>query len=697
MRKLSRFCDRAANLTLIASLALATPLFAWQVEIDTEFGESQDDEAFAIAFDSRGDVIAAGTADYDDWLVVKLGGGSGTELWRTVVSEKTFGTEAADNVIVDANNDVIAMGRLGGNSSSDTELAVIKVRGTTGAEIWRYSMAGSTPSGWDSARDAAVDANGDVIVIGTEDNDISGRDIVVVKLSASDGSELWKRVLNGSEIGGADFGFAVAVDPSNDIVAVGRITNAGTNTDPLIVKLANATGATIWRTEIARAAFEWAEVVVVDNAGDAFVSGRLDDGVSGDFGLIKLAGGDGAVVWEKGMCCGNDRGGVEALALTPSGNVVAAGWAERQEHNAAFNVAEFNGTTGSTEWRILIPGSQGYGTANSVAVDSRGDVLVAGRIETSEEGTTDGILVKIHPCHFDEDNCEEPAPSYDARIAWERRYKGKGGSDDDYDELYSLDLDADGQVAAAGVIWNRNPIYPEESHSDFLVTMLAEDGRRVDGADPFRPACADGIDNDGDGLIDFGADPGCSAADDLFEVTAVDTSVMCSGNKVKVKDRAAKARVRSLSFQSRDPLLMPPPGGSPGDPRIGGAVLEVHNPITGERAYTNLVAGSWEAVGGLSDGSKGYQYRSRAPAEGPCKKVRYSAGKLKAKCKGLGLRFTLDEPSQGTISVRLHLANGERVCTEFGGDIRDDQSTNGVDRTVKFRASKSNPPTSCAP
>jgi hypothetical protein len=32
-----------------------------------------------------------------------------------------------------------------------------------------------------------------------------------------------------------------------------------------------------------------------------------------------------------------------------------------------------------------------------------------------------------------------------------------------------------------------------------------------------RPACADGLDDDGDGLIDFPADPGCNSANDLDE------------------------------------------------------------------------------------------------------------------------------------------------------------------------------------
>ena len=40
--------------------------------------------------------------------------------------------------------------------------------------------------------------------------------------------------------------------------------------------------------------------------------------------------------------------------------------------------------------------------------------------------------------------------------------------------------------------------------------------------------CSDGIDNDGDGKIDFGSDPGCSSADDDSE----DNSVSIAGNEL---------------------------------------------------------------------------------------------------------------------------------------------------------------------
>ena len=48
--------------------------------------------------------------------------------------------------------------------------------------------------------------------------------------------------------------------------------------------------------------------------------------------------------------------------------MVAAGRADRGDWNAAFNVAQFDGVSGRSDWRIVLPGSFGYGSALDVAV-----------------------------------------------------------------------------------------------------------------------------------------------------------------------------------------------------------------------------------------------------------------------------------------------------------------------------------------
>ena len=54
-------------------------------------------------------------------------------------------------------------------------------------------------------------------------------------------------------------------------------------------------------------------------------------------------------------------------------------------------------------------------------------------------------------------------------------------------------------------------------------SQRAGPARRVDDGQyppPPHPACSDGVDNDGDGKIDYPADPGCTGASDTDETNA---------------------------------------------------------------------------------------------------------------------------------------------------------------------------------
>jgi len=71
-------------------------------------------------------------------------------------------------------------------------------------------------------------------------------------------------------------------------------------------------------------------------------------------------------------------------------------------------------------------------------------------------------------------------------------------------------------VAACG--HTATPGYDSSHHLDDSMVLDASvlDGGAVD-ADPGRPACDDGVDNDDDGLTDYPDDPGCDSAEDVDE------------------------------------------------------------------------------------------------------------------------------------------------------------------------------------
>ncbi|HEB90313.1 MAG TPA: hypothetical protein ENI85_12145 [Deltaproteobacteria bacterium] len=102
-------------------------------------------------------------------------------------------------------------------------------------------------------------------------------------------------------------------------------------------------------------------------------------------------------------------------------------------------------------------------------------------------------------------------------------------------------LDADNDVDGDDVCGNVDncPTVPNTNQED-------SDGNGIGDACQASPTCSDGIDNDGDGLIDFPADLGCA---DAADTTETDPSIECDDGT----DNDNDGRVDSNTKGLRDP------------------------------------------------------------------------------------------------------------------------------------------------
>ena len=73
-----------------------------------------------------------------------------------------------------------------------------------------------------------------------------------------------------------------------------------------------------------------------------------------------------------------------------------------------------------------------------------------------------------------------------------------------------------------------------------------------------------------------------------------------------------------------------------------------------------------------------------------------SGRELRAVCKGEAIGFTLDEPAQGSLSVRLQLGPDAPYCMWFGGRVIDDSGTS-ADGIGTFKAKNAEAPPTCPP
>lgn len=137
--------------------------------------------------------------------------------------------------------------------------------------------------------------------------------------------------------------------------------------------------------------------------------------------------------------------------------------------------------------------------------------------------------------------------------------------------------------------------------------------------------------------------------------------------------------------------IVPPSPGSAGDPTAagatgGGATFAVYNAAGGTEVFTApLVSSGWAVAF-----KTGYRFASPT---GPVLKVFVKPDKLWVKAGKLGWGFTLDEPSQGAMAVRLTLGSGVTWCTAVAPNAPASQ----FDRPGRFFATRAGAPPACPP
>lgn len=397
----------------------------------------------AVATTSDGDVIAAGdlTNGDSDFTVARLGGPVGAERWRREINGQAFslarGNDRALAVAVDAHDEVAAAGVIADERRTEGAFAVVKLAGDTGEEQWRSLIAGSSSDccDVDTARTVAFDPLGDVVAAGYLHYQNSGlrhlKEMFVVKLAGESGAERWRHIIQ-SQDGEA---FAVAVDPTGDVVVAGAVSAAKRGSDFIVLKLAATTGSEVWRYTLRGRTDEpsVAQKVTLDPAGDVVVVGRVVNALDGgDLVIAKLDRATGAERWRRTFTDGTlTYGDSRGIAVDLAGDVVALGLFFKDAGVYPLVAIKLSGATGDDRWRRALSQYRSNWRAG-LAVDRDGDVGVTGATGTGS-GTDDLLVVKLGGAHGVE--------------RWRRAIAGTAGADD---VGAAVAFDAEGNVAVVG-------------------------------------------------------------------------------------------------------------------------------------------------------------------------------------------------------------------------------------------------------
>jgi hypothetical protein len=296
-----------------------------------------------------------------------------------------------------------------------------------------------------------VDDSGNVVVTGYSfDETISG--YYTVKYAAADGALLWESHFTGPYA--YDFPSAVAVDASGNVAvtgsSAGRLdTNGYPTQDFYTAKYAAADGALLWEQRWPEPAggVAGASAVAVDVNGDVVVTGYAEGrrdtngNIIADLYVAKYAALDGALLWEKRWSDpAGDLGAGRNVAVDSSGDVVVAGYCRGQFDTNGYRIADlyaakYAAADGTLLWEQRYDGpAKGDDYASALALDGSGNVVVTG-------GSASGAS------RWNYDYYTAKYASSDGALLWEKRYNGPANGSD---SAKSLALGPNGLVAVTG-------------------------------------------------------------------------------------------------------------------------------------------------------------------------------------------------------------------------------------------------------
>ncbi|MES2133178.1 MAG: T9SS type A sorting domain-containing protein [Bacteroidota bacterium] len=378
-------------------------------------GQSLSDYITCATFDKSGNIVVAGYANtmgttWDDLAVVKYST-AGTQLWSyTYNNAPVNGEDRALGIASDASDNIYVTGSSYGTVSRD--MITLKLN-SSGTNQWVKRMAHGTSSDDDRGYSIAADAVGNSYVTGAVN------DWITVKYDPS-GNVLWTNSYTANDLNRYSVK-KVMLDKANNVI-VGTDVFVSSNqhfSDLGIVKLNNATGASIWATTFNNSGIDTFEDFVLDTMGNIYVAGAYDGPIGKDMSTMILSPA-GIILWNTTFSNAlNTRGGdmPYQIATDNNRNVILAGVSETRGSGSGSNVDVVTlkfGTQGITgiqttenkaahlnvypnpakNYVTLSVSDESFNHASITLYNMLGDVLVKDVLNTQEQSIDLGNLAK---------------------------------------------------------------------------------------------------------------------------------------------------------------------------------------------------------------------------------------------------------------------------------------------------------------
>jgi hypothetical protein len=343
---------------------------------------------------------------------VQTGGdiAKGTATWG--ISITNFPAEKVELSSAAATPSVYVAGA--GGKTDNQQGKLIKLSDLTATPTSTFSATVTPDSGTSTAKATAVDADGNVYVVGNSTGSFSSeknqgsQDVFLSKYDSS-GNLQWTKLLGAANTASA---YGVAVDPSSGgVVVAGSVTGdlkpsaIGSGTDSFVAKY-DSEGNQSWLRQVAPSSNDQANTVAVDDDGNVYLGGQVNSSIGagqtsagGKDAYITKLNTKGALLYHRQFgTAGTDS--TARTAIADDGNLLVA--SIQNGHAVLTKYGSADGTSPAL-WQIDLGDLQGgtigglasangrvylLGATANVALDAGGSATVA----RANSGGTDSFV-----------------------------------------------------------------------------------------------------------------------------------------------------------------------------------------------------------------------------------------------------------------------------------------------------------------
>jgi hypothetical protein len=342
-----------------------------------------------------------------DFLTVKYSP-SGQKVWERRYNSPDGNDEIAAALVVDRHKNVYVTGFSGTFDLGEGGCDYLTIKYTpSGTKVWEAFYHGNEEP-YNIALAMAVDEEGNVYLSGYS-GDLTSLDILTIKLDA-DGNFLWESRYPGPDPWAIVMDLMnnfmikkvmLALDAEGNVLVIGPSLGAVYQHDYATIKYRAADGYQMWHARYDNLPLGGDDIptaIALDDQGNVYVTGYCaNDSFGYDMVTVKYGGIYG---YQQDSARYSDASGANyatALSLDAVGNVYITG-----ESNGDFLTIRYKASTLEEEWTIRKACPAGDSRATDIAViPGTADLYVTGYSKAPEGDGYDFLTVQYHQVNWD--------------------------------------------------------------------------------------------------------------------------------------------------------------------------------------------------------------------------------------------------------------------------------------------------------